>query len=212
MARRSRAWSAGRHSVRPRFTISVHRWPGQTHAYDQGQHGPVSPGYRRSSPWRNAGKLERDHRPHRVDGYRPVWIDNVRVAARRRRPPGPVLALRSATAPASLPWPVDACGNRMEHRPAHMPRAQVVPFSVAGEQSNGRDRLSVGRRPLLWDEFSPALYNLSVSLATESGPALPRQPRSQLRHARFPPPRARSSPSTARRSSCAARTTAAAFR
>jgi hypothetical protein len=53
----------------------------------------------------------------------------------------------------------------------HTPAEQVSAFSVAEKETCVEMDYLLGDGALLWDEFSPALYKLSVSLATSDGSA-----------------------------------------
>ena len=45
----------------------------------------------------------------------------------------------------------------------------VVPVSLSGKDEKIEQELALGRDMKLWDEFSPALYDLTATLATEAG-------------------------------------------
>lgn len=45
----------------------------------------------------------------------------------------------------------------------------VVPVSLSGKEGKIEQELALGKDMKLWDEFSPALYGLTATLATEAG-------------------------------------------
>lgn len=99
----------------------------------------------------------------------PVWIDDVQVypdvAARRARVR---IVVRNATGDSvegSLTLKSRSCGAQ----PPHEPAAKEERFAITGERSSLDVEYPMGEQTQLWDEFSPALYTMSVSLAARAG-------------------------------------------
>ena len=142
----------------------------------------------------------------------PVWIEKILVSPNVGGQGGPCPHDDRQSHRQPLPRPVDAGGLRMRTAKRGTPRRSRLPFSVAGSGETVEYDYPLGNDALLWDEFSPALYKLTVSLGDRPcvWPAVTAA-KSISGSANFAA-RARNSRSMARPCSCAGRTTVAASR
>lgn len=98
----------------------------------------------------------------------PVWIDDVQVypdvAARKARVRIVVRNATGGSAEGSLTLKSRSCGAQ----PPHEPPAKEERFAITGQQSSLDVDYPMGEQTQLWDEFSPALYAMTVSLAARA--------------------------------------------
>ncbi len=94
----------------------------------------------------------------------PVWIRGVQVTPDAARGAAVVrVKIGNRTAAPVSGW-VRLAAEGWNHPKAHRPPARRHSFRAAEGETALEIEYPMGREPLLWDEFTPALYRLTVSL------------------------------------------------
>ena len=100
----------------------------------------------------------------------PVWVDDVQVypdVAQRRARVKVRLGNHTGRAGSGL---LTLSAQSYNTPRAHRPPPQTVPVSWTAQGAEVECDYALGPEALLWDEFSPALYRLTVALTGQEGP------------------------------------------
>ena len=98
-----------------------------------------------------------------------VWIEDIQVYPdiRAKSAKLAVTLSNSTGRPVRGTLRINARGWNTQRR--HSPAEKTVEFTASGPQTLVEADFAMGDEVQLWDEFSPAMYNLSVSLVGKSG-------------------------------------------